>query len=995
METIHLVSHTHWDREWYLTFQQFRLKLVHLIDRLLEILEKDPNFKYFLLDGQAIILEDYLQIRPDRELDLIRFIKSGRLLIGPWYISPDEYLVSPESHIRNLLEGDQLCQKYGEKMLVGYLPDNFGHIGQMPQILQGFGIDAACAWRGLEDQPCELIWQAADGSQVLLSYLRESYSNAANLTPSLPQKFSQEIDERSAALSEKTLTDQVLLMNGTDHMEPSNDLTNAIARYQEENNHNQLIHSSLPLYFDSIRSKIASTGVQLPVITGELRSSKHAALLQNVLSTRIWLKQRNHSCETDLLKWVEPLSAFTSMLDYGAPIHTYTLSGYSDLLSKRDSIIRYAWKLLMQCHPHDSICGTSIDQVAKEMDVRFDQVEQINHELISQSLHLVCEQIDTTMADHPLLSVDRQDLISAILVFNPNDAPQTDLITLNLVFSDPVSSFEIIDDQGTAHPYDQIGLGRRELISMKLDKKSLKQALGMINDGVAAGMAIRNISIEKQGKLASIRATLTDHGEVDGKNWKQGIAQVEEMLADPGVAEFYVHAYSDPEINLSFVAKGVPGHGYRCYWIRRNIEISSSPSKPIKLTPFTKLMLPLIKYAARIPLLQLMSIRKRRSVHAHNIIENEFLQVEIRNPDNSIYVTDKHTGQVYTDLQQFIDTADCGDLYNYCPLERDISLQAKVTRIEQEFRNTCQKLILYYDLNIPEVLQSAVIQEVVKLFDTPIKSTLTVVPGVPRIDIHTEIDNHASDHRLRVHFPAPFTSTHSHQDGHFEIVQRPIGIREYDQSWEEPPRPEAPQRQFTSITNDQLCLTIANRGLPEVEVLKNQAGNSEIAITLLRCVGWLSRDDLKTRKGHAGPMGITTPEAQLMGRFSFDYSIIPGKNWQESLHQAYAFNAPLKSIPTAIHTGVLAPVGSFVENPNPNFIITAIKLAEDNSDLIVRGFNILSTPIEVSLKPWKSFAKSSLVRLDEKLISPLAISPLGVVSTQVEGNKIVTIRFSG
>ena len=193
-------------------------------------------------------LEDYLQIRPDRESALIRFIKAGRLLIGPWYISPDEFLVSPESHIRNLLEGDRLCQKYGGKMLVGYLPDSFGHIGQMPQILQGFGIDAACAWRGLDEQPCELIWQAPDGSQVLLSYLRESYSNAASLTPSLPQKFIQEIDERSAALSDHTLTDQVLLMNGTDHMEPSNDLTSAITFYQQGSN----AKSAYPFEFTAV-----------------------------------------------------------------------------------------------------------------------------------------------------------------------------------------------------------------------------------------------------------------------------------------------------------------------------------------------------------------------------------------------------------------------------------------------------------------------------------------------------------------------------------------------------------------------------------------------------------------------------------------------------------------------------------------------------------------------------------------------------------------------
>ncbi|MFZ2095000.1 MAG: hypothetical protein WAV05_00030, partial [Anaerolineales bacterium] len=228
MSTLHLVSHTHWDREWYLTFQQFRLKLVHLMDHLLEIFENNAEYKYFLLDGQTIILEDYLEIRPERESEIVQYIKQGRLFIGPWYISPDEFLISPEAHIRNLLEGDRLCQKYGGKMSIGYLPDTFGHIGQMPQILQGFGITEACAWRGLEDQPCELNWEAPDGSSVLLSFLRESYSNAANLTTSDPDKFTKEIQELSLSLSASSLSGQILLMNGTDHMEPSDDLTNAI-----------------------------------------------------------------------------------------------------------------------------------------------------------------------------------------------------------------------------------------------------------------------------------------------------------------------------------------------------------------------------------------------------------------------------------------------------------------------------------------------------------------------------------------------------------------------------------------------------------------------------------------------------------------------------------------------------------------------------------------------------------------------------------------------
>jgi mannosylglycerate hydrolase len=165
MRTLHLVSHTHWDREWYLTFQQFRLKLVQILDSLLDLLESDPDYKHFMLDGQTIVLEDYLEMRPERVSQIRQHVKSGRLLIGPWYVLPDEFLVSPEAILRNLLEGRRTARDYGGGMPVGYIPDPFGHIGQMPQILCGFGLDSACLQRGLADEPLECWWQAPDGSR--------------------------------------------------------------------------------------------------------------------------------------------------------------------------------------------------------------------------------------------------------------------------------------------------------------------------------------------------------------------------------------------------------------------------------------------------------------------------------------------------------------------------------------------------------------------------------------------------------------------------------------------------------------------------------------------------------------------------------------------------------------------------------------------------------------------------------------------------------------
>lgn len=140
---MHVVPHTHWDREWYLAFEQFRIRLVEMIDHLLKVLDKEPELR-FMLDGQTVVLEDYLEIRPENKARLKKYIKEGKLLIGPWHVLPDECLVSGEALVRNLLLGHRIPQEFGRVMKVGYLPDIFGHIAQMPQILRGFEIDNLC-----------------------------------------------------------------------------------------------------------------------------------------------------------------------------------------------------------------------------------------------------------------------------------------------------------------------------------------------------------------------------------------------------------------------------------------------------------------------------------------------------------------------------------------------------------------------------------------------------------------------------------------------------------------------------------------------------------------------------------------------------------------------------------------------------------------------------------------------------------------------------------
>jgi len=213
-----VVPHTHWDREWYHSFQQFRARLVEMMDALLALLEREPRFTSFTLDGQTILLEDYLEVRPERRAEIQEWVRQGRLLVGPWYTSPDEFLVSAEALIRNLMLGHRIAAEFGGPMKVGYLPDSFGQTAQLPQILQGFGIGAAVFWRGVGDEPgqTEFRWKAPDGSTVLAVHLPEGYGNAADL-PADREALVERLAEVRQQLAIGATTDHLLLMNGSDH----------------------------------------------------------------------------------------------------------------------------------------------------------------------------------------------------------------------------------------------------------------------------------------------------------------------------------------------------------------------------------------------------------------------------------------------------------------------------------------------------------------------------------------------------------------------------------------------------------------------------------------------------------------------------------------------------------------------------------------------------------------------------------------------------------
>ena len=408
-------SHTHWDREWHSSSQEFRIRLVRLMDKLIELFKRNSKFKYFNLDGQTIVLNDYLEVRPENKKILKRLVSNGRLNIGPWYVLPDEFLVSGEAAIRNLLLGDSIAEEFGKKSIVGYLPDMFGHISQMPQILKGFGIDTAIIWRGLswERYRSELLWESPDGSQVLAHHLPScGYCNAGffwgsisggpykdKLPLNLKEKMVSsdwrnflDIDDAVEYLkivvkesSRYSVTNCFLLMNGVDHMEPQERIVEIMERANKEIPEAEFVHATFDQFFEAFKKSIRVKRQRLPVKKGVLRDTimnkdVGGYVLNGVLSSRIYLKIKNQECQTILEKWLEPFSVIGWLIGMGYD----------------KNLVWKAWEYLLQNHPHDDIGGCSADKVHRQMETRFEWSKEISENLLYRIFYNISNRINTS-----------------------------------------------------------------------------------------------------------------------------------------------------------------------------------------------------------------------------------------------------------------------------------------------------------------------------------------------------------------------------------------------------------------------------------------------------------------------------------------------------------------------------------------------------------------------------------------------------------------------
>jgi mannosylglycerate hydrolase len=363
----HLIAHTHWDREWYLPRAAFHARLVGALDSLIDQLQADSSFRSFLLDGQTVLLEDYLRARPEREADVKTLVKSGRLQVGPWYVLADEQIPSGESLVRNLLLGAADAERFGGRLDVLYSPDAFGHPPALPSLAREFGIKLGVLWRGLGGEAGHdhdlYRWRGPDGRELLVWQLPPNGYEIGAALPGAGALLPDAWAQVRAALVSRAAGKHIPVFVGADHHAPHP----AIARLRDIladlEPASAFRISRLDEFFQAVEGSAAR------LLGGELRwSYNYTWTLQGAHGTRAPLKRRHGDVELLLERWAEPLAALSRRPEWRP-------------------LLDLAWRALVRTQFHDTISGTTADGVTAAAEARLTDVAAYAREIARGALH--------------------------------------------------------------------------------------------------------------------------------------------------------------------------------------------------------------------------------------------------------------------------------------------------------------------------------------------------------------------------------------------------------------------------------------------------------------------------------------------------------------------------------------------------------------------------------------------------------------------------------
>ncbi|MCM3718181.1 mannosylglycerate hydrolase [Fictibacillus phosphorivorans] len=413
MKKVHIVPHMHWDREWYFSTEESRILLVNNMEEIMEMLENNPDYPYYVLDGQTSILEDYFAVKPENKERVKKLVQEGRLIIGPWYTQTDEMVVGAESIVRNLLYGIKDSEEYGDFMRIGYLPDSFGQSAQMPMIYNGFDISYSIFWRGTSERhgtdKTEFYWQTEDGSKVLVQLFPLGYAIGKYL-PEDEEALQKRMEKYFTVLDRGATTENIILPNGHDQMPIQKNIFEVMEKLKKLYPDREFFLSKYEDVFAEIEKQ-----EDLPTLKGEFLDGKYMRVHRSIYSTRMDIKAANTRIENKITNILEPLASLAHSLGF----------------EYHHGLIELIWKEIMKNHAHDSIGCCCSDKVHREICNRFFLAEEKVDQLINFYKRKIVDSLETQKQE------DRLTVFN-LLPYERNEVTTTNVIT-------KLESFKLVD----------------------------------------------------------------------------------------------------------------------------------------------------------------------------------------------------------------------------------------------------------------------------------------------------------------------------------------------------------------------------------------------------------------------------------------------------------------------------------------------------------------------------------------------------------------------
>ena len=821
-------------------------------------MEADERF-VFTLDGQLQTVDDYLAIRPENDARLRALVEDGRLAIGPWQILMDEFLVSGETIWRNLERGLARGRDFGGEMPVGYLPDMFGHIAQMPQILRAFGLDHAVVWRGVPAAIDEHVfeWRGIDGSAVRAEYLPAGYGNAAYLFD-VPDRLPEAVERLLEAMRPFFGDDPVLAMYGTDHQVPAAD----VVRLVDEANAAGKGHGwriELVTLGGALASGSEPQSRPRLAWTGEMRSGARANVLMNVTSARMDVKAAAARAERWLERYAEPLAAL-----HGA----HWPGEFLDLV----------WRRVIENSAHDSICGCSADPVSAQVLVRYAEAEQIARDLALEALA-------------PAREVTPR---GAVVVANPSPFARADLVEVDLQVAEEWSGVSLELADGTCVATQELDRNVPELHRAELLGREIPEF------------------VQRRS-----------HGRELFHRWLNGFT----VEPGPRLVLDLDTEQDPPALDIVGLRTEIEGAANAQPDERWEVILRTRPRRRLLARPVVAALGWTGARAAE------EQVALSHEVTATgDVLDNGRLRVAVA-ADGTLALGDLEG------VGRLVRGFDVGDSYNYGPPPDDV-LVDDPDSVHVEIR---------------EHGPLRAVAAITRTYRWPpehhtveVETLVELRADEPFVRLRISFDNPAEDQRVRVHVPLPREADRSFAEGQYAVVERALHA---EGGYGEVPLPTFPAASFAAAGGIALLLAHVS----EYEVLDGR----ELALTVLRSTGLISRNEHPYREDPAGPE-VPIPDGQMRGRHSFGFAIHPYEGERpgpDVLEQAERYRLPFLALPGDGGPGELVAAGG-IELEGDGVVLTALRRVDDG--LEARVVNETPEPRSarlagerLDLRPWE------------------------------------------